>query len=121
MVLQIGQDPIRKTKGVTALTGADFLNVAQVGTVQALKDAADTGRTIQATILGYPPRFEASSGLWYADVQVGADAVYMPFVRLAVGRYQPTRSARDGAFSDHDHRHRATAAEPDADDAAARG
>ena len=61
--------------------------------------AATQARPIQATILGYLPRFEASSGLWYADVQVGADAVYMPFVRLAVGRYQPNSLSEEMVLS----------------------
>jgi len=88
-VSQAGQDPIRRGRGVSALTASDFLNPTQSGSVSILQGAVDADdRQVPATILGYVPRFEESSGLWCADVQVNADAAYMPFFRLAVGRYQ---------------------------------
>jgi hypothetical protein len=31
------------------------------------------------TVLGYVPRFEEASGLWYADIEVNADKSYLPF------------------------------------------
>jgi hypothetical protein len=87
---QAGQDPIREGRGVSALTKDDFLNSTQGGTVSALADGVGPdGAPLAATIVGYVPRFEEPSGRWYADVQVRADVAYMPFVRLAVARYQP--------------------------------
>ncbi|WES62873.1 hypothetical protein P0L94_10420 [Microbacter sp. GSS18] len=38
---------------------------------------------------GYRPQFNADRGLWYVDVAFDADAIFWPFVRLAVARFQP--------------------------------
>ena len=87
---QAGQDPIREGRGVSALTKDDFLNSTHGGTVSALADGVGPdGSALAATVVGYVPRFEEPNGRWYADVQMKADAAYMPFVRLAVARYQP--------------------------------
>ena len=90
---QAGQDPIRRSHGVTRLTVNDFRNPDHVGTIGALADATEDfgkgGWEIPVTVLGYVPRFEDSSGLWYADIEVDSDKSYMPFFRLAIGRYQP--------------------------------
>ena len=40
-------------------------------------------------VQGYAPEFEESTGLWYADIQLDGDVSYMPFLRLAVCRFQP--------------------------------
>ena len=100
---QAGQDPIRRSRGVTPLTRADFLNATQVGDIGCLQDAmvegGKGGWQLPVTILGHVPLFEESTRLWYADVQVNADKSYMPFFRLAVGRYQPNSLNEELSFS----------------------
>jgi hypothetical protein len=90
---QAGQDPIRRSPGVSRLTRDDFRNASQVGSLGALQDAWEGGGKggwqLPVTVLGHVPRFEESSGLWYADIEVNADKSYLPFFRLAIGRYQP--------------------------------
>lgn len=41
-------------------------------------------------VVGFKPEFDESRGLWYADLTINSLAqTYMPFVRLALVRYQP--------------------------------
>ncbi|WP_199555939.1 hypothetical protein [Sandaracinobacteroides hominis] len=41
------------------------------------------------TIVGHRVHFDEARGLWYVDIELDAGATYMPFVRLALVRYQP--------------------------------
>ena len=43
----------------------------------------------QAFVLGYRPEYSAERRLWFVDVDIDPAAAHMPFVRLAVARYQP--------------------------------
>jgi hypothetical protein len=46
-------------------------------------------------VVGHRVHWDAERGLWYADIELDAGATYMPFVRLALVRYQP--NALEGA------------------------
>jgi hypothetical protein len=88
----VGQDPTRRSPGVTPLTRADFLNASQDSNISELRDIfgeGEIGVSVPATILSHVPVFEEQTGLWYADVQLAAAKTYRPFVRLAVARFQP--------------------------------
>lgn len=43
----------------------------------------------QYTVVGHPVTYDAARDLWYADIEVSESALYSPFVRLALVRYQP--------------------------------
>ncbi|HEX9766378.1 MAG TPA: hypothetical protein VGA36_06410, partial [Nitriliruptorales bacterium] len=60
--------------------------------------ATDTGVTLRelggsgsppVNVAGHEVGFDPDRGLWYADVEVGAEDAYVPFVRLALARWQP--------------------------------
>jgi hypothetical protein len=41
-------------------------------------------------VVGFQPQFDESRGLWFADLTINTSSqTYMPFVRLALVRYQP--------------------------------
>ena len=45
--------------------------------------------TSVVNVVGFEPQFDQTRGLWFADVTVDAGETYMPFIRLALVRYQP--------------------------------
>jgi hypothetical protein len=51
--------------------------------------------TYTVSVASYGVNFDASLGLWYADIRFVTGAAYMPFLRLALCRYQPrTQNSR---------------------------
>ncbi len=40
-------------------------------------------------VSGYEPKFDPERQLWYCDLTVDCQQAYMPFIRLALARYQP--------------------------------
>jgi hypothetical protein len=40
-------------------------------------------------VVGHRVHWDPDRGLWYCDIELNAGATYMPFVRLALVRYQP--------------------------------
>ncbi|WP_166351882.1 hypothetical protein [Phytoactinopolyspora limicola] len=99
---QAGQDPIHQTHGVRPLTreflaGAHHRESFSVLPVAAVGEGTGAA-SVPVTVLGYEPRYDEASQCWYVDVQwVGA--AYMPFVRLAVARYQPNSLGVDLSLS----------------------
>lgn len=93
-ITQWGMDPI--------WTSADLSYVPQIGNFpdaaasepglpleESSAQAADGSPGI-VDVAGFAPQFDASSGLWFADLTINTFATtYAPFVRLALVRYQP--------------------------------
>ncbi len=44
---------------------------------------------LRATVVGYPVQFDDERQVWYSDVAINPGKQYFPFVRLALGRFQP--------------------------------
>jgi hypothetical protein len=44
-------------------------------------------------VVGHRVRWDESRGLWYCDIELDPGATYMPFIRLALVRYQPNALA----------------------------
>ena len=49
--------------------------------------------TTNVHVVGHRVRWDQERGLWYCDIELDPGATYMPFVRLAVVRYQPNALA----------------------------
>ncbi|MCA1690033.1 MAG: hypothetical protein LC720_06245 [Actinobacteria bacterium] len=58
----------------------------------SLAESAGAGAPADAlvTVVGHPVAFDAERGLWYCDIQIAPGPTYMPFVRLALARFQPS-------------------------------
>jgi hypothetical protein len=82
---QWGNDPIWKTGYLP--------NVPTIGDFPDARTSA-TQLTLGETqhvfdVAGHTVQFDTSRGLWYCDIELFNSASYMPFVRLALARYQP--------------------------------
>ncbi len=102
-VSQWGQDPVWASSPVAnrsiAIELEDLLKASglddrpgealPIGAPVTLPLAALPAPVPQVTVLGYAPQFNADRGLWYVDVAIRPGDAFLPFVRLAVARYQP--------------------------------
>ena len=64
--------------------------------VRSRSDARGAGANrrgrARVDVVGFRPEFDEERGLWFADLTIDTcGPTYMPFVRLALVRYQPTR------------------------------
>jgi hypothetical protein len=91
---QWGMDPIWQTGD---LSGAPDINnfpdaIEQDSDVSLEEPSAkiSKGQPGRINVVGFKPQFDELRGLWYADLTVNTlTQTYMPFVRLALVRYQP--------------------------------
>jgi hypothetical protein len=91
---QWGMDPIWQTDNLSgAPDSGNFVGVADEDFDVSLeeKSAADSsGNPGRVSVVGFEPQFDETRGLWFADVALNVwTETYMPFVRLALVRYQP--------------------------------
>lgn len=84
---QWGMDPIWQTGNVIeAPSNNNFPDSAANDYSIKLEETSD----IDVNVAGFEPRFDEERGLWYADLTVNTfSKTYMPFIRLALVRYQP--------------------------------
>lgn len=84
-VTQWGLDPLFDTalpKAMTRVT--DF--TARVNN----ENVTLTDKNVQVCVVGHRVQWDDTRRLWYADIEIDAGLrTYMPFVRLALARYQP--------------------------------
>lgn len=84
-VTQWGQDPLWDATGPrTSARVADF--PAAVAS-EAVSLAERPGSAVH--VVGHRVHFDAVRQLWWADIELDPGLAYMPFVRLALVRYQP--------------------------------
>lgn len=93
-ITQWGMDPIWQTENLSgAPATSDFPDgtPAEFGlTLEEKKAAEERGERDRVDVAGFPAQFDAVRGLWFADVTINLPTeTYMPFVRLALVRYQP--------------------------------
>lgn len=83
-VTQWGLDPLFDSATPKHLTRvSDFPARVADATVPLL----ETGETVH--VVGHRVQWDATRQLWYADIDLNTGNSYMPFVRLALVRYQP--------------------------------
>ena len=84
-VTQWGMDPTWQTASLPAVPATwSFPNAVAADFDLPLVDG-----TGEVDVVGFQPQFDQTRGLWFADVTVDAGETYMPFIRLALVRYQP--------------------------------
>ncbi|MFG3116289.1 hypothetical protein ACGF4C_17985 [Streptomyces sp. NPDC048197] len=85
----MGRDPAHRSAPVTLPTPAHFPGAERVrsGLVLPDPDAFFPGFTV--TAVGFRPQFAEESGRWVCDLDVDLGDAYLPFVRLALARFQP--------------------------------
>ncbi|MBW5483182.1 hypothetical protein [Streptomyces bambusae] len=84
-----GRDPKHRSAPVAFPTAQNFpgAEVVQNGLVLPAPAFLFDGFTVTAA--GFAPRFDTGSGRWYCDLDIDLGEAYMPFVRLALARFQP--------------------------------
>lgn len=88
-VTEWGLDPVRKSGRLVAMP-----NFTQMrGSAQTRENVycAEFGRSVD--LVGYETHFDPERGQRYADIVFAADTAYMPFVRMALVRFQPNSIA----------------------------
>jgi len=88
LVTQWGLDPVWETalpKNATRAT--DFPARVTTDTVRLQEFPASTDPFVE--VVGHRVHWDDGRGLWYCDIELEPGASYMPFIRLALVRYQP--------------------------------
>lgn len=92
-ITQWGMDPLWRTAGLSGVPAVrDFPDAVGVDYQVSLEEpSAHVGHEPgRVDVVGFKPEYDKSRGLWFADLTVNTPSpTYMPFVRLAVVRYQP--------------------------------
>jgi hypothetical protein len=87
-VTLLGQDPVRAAGVVEQAATSAFSNADLVTDAVRL-----LGTSEQVRIAAFTPTFDPSTphgkGAWFCDIDIETGEAYMPFVRLALVRYQP--------------------------------
>jgi hypothetical protein len=82
---QWGNDPVWETGSLNDVPGvSDFSNAFATAQALALEESPKL-----FDVAGHQVQFDQQRGLWYCDIEFYNSTSYMPFVRLALARYQP--------------------------------
>ena len=88
----LGRDPIRTGAPLELPTAAMLSGQTVVVRGQTLLEMAEHRPapvpTPRFTVVGYEPTFDEDSGRWFCDLRLDTEGAYLPFVRLALVRYQ---------------------------------
>ena len=91
---QWGMDPIWQTGNLSGAPGINnFPDAADKDWDVSLDEPVarlSDDQPGRVNVVGFQPQFDESRGLWFADLTINTSSqTYMPFVRLALVRYQP--------------------------------
>jgi hypothetical protein len=91
---QWGMDPIWDSGGLAGVPViGNFPDAVESDRDVSLEEASARpapGQPGRIDVVGFQPEFDKWSGLWFADLTINTfTETYMPFVRLALVRYQP--------------------------------
>lgn len=86
-VTVMGRDPIHRSADVVAPTVSTFTNA--VRHAENVKPAPSTQSSTRVTVVGFTPQFDPEGNRWFCDLDFDTGDMYLPFVRLALVRYQP--------------------------------
>lgn len=89
LVTQWGLDPLWDTTLPKYRTRVDDFPARVAHEAVSLREFPAT--TVQ--VVGHRVRWDLARGLWYCDIELDPGQSYMPFVRLALVRYQPNALA----------------------------
>jgi hypothetical protein len=93
-ITQWGMDPIWKTASILPVpmihNFPDAIAFDRKVTLEERTARTEDGAPGLVDVVGFEPQFDKERGLWFADLTVEPfGETYMPFVRLALVRYQP--------------------------------
>jgi hypothetical protein len=89
-ITQWGMDPIWQTAKLFTAPGIHNFPDAVAFDHRVPLEEAKAGDPGLVNVVGFRPEFDEERGLWFADLTVDTGSpTYMPFVRLALVRYQP--------------------------------
>jgi hypothetical protein len=80
----VGQDPIRAAAPLQFAKPTTFRNSARSTQLHQFEPPNKL-----MTIVLYTPVYDSETRRWYCDLELATENAYMPFVRLALTRYQP--------------------------------
>jgi hypothetical protein len=87
---QWGNDPIWKTGSLGDIPGTgDFSAAVATATQLTIEETATLNPALRFDVAGHQVYFDQQRRLWYCDIEFYNSLSYMPFVRLALARYQP--------------------------------
>ncbi|MET4658260.1 hypothetical protein ABID80_001970 [Streptomyces sp. PvP037] len=86
-VTLMGRDPVHRSADVVAPTVSTFTNA--VRHAEGLVPASPTGSSPTVTVVGFAPRFDPEGNRWYCDLDLDTGDACLPFLRLALVRFQP--------------------------------
>lgn len=87
-VTLMGRDPVHRSAPVVAPTPEVFTNAVRQSPPLPL---ATPSGPLTVTVMGFAPQFDDSveGGRWFCDLELDTKDACLPFVRLALVRYQP--------------------------------
>ncbi|MGW7610466.1 peptidoglycan-binding domain-containing protein [Streptomyces sp. NPDC054766] len=85
-VTVMGRDPIHRSAKVVAPTASTFTNAVQQDDTLTVTTPAGP---LPVTVLGFSPQFDAEGNRWFCDLELDTGDTLLPFIRLALVRYQP--------------------------------
>ncbi len=88
-ITQWGLDPLWSTGSIGPVPTIDDLTAKTASATALTIDEADQ----QVNVAGHTVGYDADRRLWYSDIEFTNADAYMPFVRLALARYQPSSIA----------------------------
>ncbi|MDQ0792990.1 peptidoglycan-binding domain-containing protein [Streptomyces sp. B1I3] len=94
-VTVMGRDPIHRSAGVVAPTASTFTNAVRQADGLVLQSPAGP---LTVTVMGFDTQFDPDGDHRFCDVEFDTGDTYLPFVHLALVRYQPN-SIRDAELS----------------------
>jgi hypothetical protein len=80
-----GRDPIRGSALFPTPGPQSFTNGSRVDEQFGLRALPESFVSIAA----FPVAFDSDRKLWYCDIEIDTEQAYLPFIRLALARYQP--------------------------------
>jgi hypothetical protein len=84
LITLLGQDPIRDGAPLAFATPARFRNATLVAeSIEPLELRQPVA------VVAYTPAYDPDTRRWFCDLELDTLDAYMPFVRLALARYQP--------------------------------
>ncbi|WP_165956057.1 hypothetical protein [Streptomyces hainanensis] len=83
-----GRDPIHQSADVSRPSAATFAGATAVRQGVPLAGAG-LPAGFAVTVVGYAPEFDADTNRWFCDLDLDPGAGYLPFLRLALARFQP--------------------------------
>lgn len=96
LVTQWGLDPLWDTvlpKNTTRVTDFPARVADEVVSLREFEDPFNPNVNTKVHVIGHRVHWDPQRSLWYCDIELDPGRSYMPFVRLALVRYQPNALA----------------------------